>query len=222
MVRRVEWLFGCEQQSGVRSTDGVRIVLWFTGVSVERVVRLSLLQAGLQSTAVVLGDRSRHARCNRYDAGRDVPEESDVHNQLRGADGVCELYNGQTNTQYVNTLMGRYSLRSITTPDPANPDGATKVTLTTADLINRLNGVGGTLTRAQVLRAIADSDQVGTAEANQGFVAMQYYGYLRRTPDTAGFNSWINHLNANPTDFRTMVNGFMNSAEYRLRFGPQN
>ena len=94
------------------------------------------------------------------------------------------LFNGQTNTQYVNTLMGRYSLTSITTPDPANPDGANKVTLTTADLINRLNGVGGTLTRAQVLRAIADSDQVGVAEANQGFVAMQYYGYLRRTPDT--------------------------------------
>ena len=132
------------------------------------------------------------------------------------------LYNGQTNTQYVNTLMGRYSLTSITTPDPAAPDGTNKVTLTTADLINRLNGVGGTLTRAQVLRAIADSDQVVTAEANQGFVAMQYYGYLRRTPDIGGFNSWINHLNANPTDFRTMVNGFMNSSEYRLRFGPPN
>ena len=132
------------------------------------------------------------------------------------------LFNAQTNMQYVNTLMGRYSLTSIRTPDPAAPDGANKVTLTTADLINRLNGVGGTLTRAQVLRAIADSEEVGTAEANQGFVAMQYYGYLRRTPDTPGFNSWINHLNANPTDFRTMVNGFMNSDEYRLRFGPAN
>jgi len=29
----------------------------------------------------------------------------------------------------------------------------------------------------------------------------------------------LNYLNANPTDFRTMVNGFMNSTEYRLRFG---
>ena len=131
------------------------------------------------------------------------------------------LFNALNNTQYVNTLMGRYSLTSITTPDPAAPDGTNKVTLTTADLINRLNGVGGTLTRAQVLRAISDSDEVSIREANQGFVAMQYYGYLRRTPDTGGFNSWLNHLNANPTDFRTMVNGFMNSAEYRLRFGPQ-
>ena len=132
------------------------------------------------------------------------------------------LYNGLSNLQYVNTLMDRYSLTSIRTPDPSAPDGRNKVTLTSLGLINRLNGIGGALTRAQVLRAIADSDEVTTAEANQGFVAMQYYGYLRRTPDTPGFNSWINHLNANPTDFRTMVNGFMNSSEYRLRFGPAN
>jgi hypothetical protein len=114
--------------------------------------------------------------------------------------------------------MARYSLTQITTPDPANPDGTNKVTLTTADLTNQLGA--GTLTRAQVLRAIADSDQVFNAEFNQAFVAMQYFGYLRRTPDVAGFNSWLNYLNAHPTDSRTMVNGFMNSIEYRLRFGP--
>ena len=132
-----------------------------------------------------------------------------------------DLYNQQTNTQYVNTLMGRYSLTQITTPDPVAPDGTNKVTLTTTDLVNRLNGIGGTLTRAQVLRAIADSDQVFQLEFNQAFVAMQYYGYLRRTPEPAGFNAWLNYLNANPTDSRTMVNGFLNSVEYRLRFGPQ-
>jgi hypothetical protein len=116
--------------------------------------------------------------------------------------------------QYVNTLMGRYNLTQITTPDPANPDGTNKVTLTTAQLI------GSSLTRAQILRAIADSDQVFTLEFNQAFVAMQYFGYLRRDPDTPGFNSWLNFLNTHPGDSRTMVNGFMNSAEYRLRFGP--
>jgi hypothetical protein len=52
------------------------------------------------------------------------------------------------------------------------------------------------------------------------FVASQYYGYLRRTPDTAGFNAWVNYLKNNPNDFRTMVFGFLNSTEYRLRFGP--
>ena len=114
--------------------------------------------------------------------------------------------------------MGRYSLTQITTPDPAAPDGTNKVTLTTADLTTQLGG--GTLTRAQVLRAIADSDQVSSLEFNQAFVAMQYYGYLRRAPETAGYNSWLAYLTAHPTDSRTMVNGFMNSAEYRLRFGP--
>jgi hypothetical protein len=124
---------------------------------------------------------------------------------------------GLTNANYVNTLMDRYSLQSITTPDPAAPDGTNKVTLTRTDLINGLNGA--TLTRAQVLRAIADSDQVFQLEFNSAFVAMQYFGYLRRTPDTAGFNQWLTFLNANPTQQRTMINGFMNSTEYRLRFG---
>src|SRR5205085_5340649 len=124
-----------------------------------------------------------------------------------------------TNAQYVSTLMGRYGLTSITTPDPANPDGANKVTLTTADLTGRLDA--STLTRAQVLRAIADSDQINALEYNRAFVAMQYYGYLRRTPEADGYNAWLNYLNAHPTDARTMVNGFMNSQEYRLRFGSQ-
>jgi hypothetical protein len=90
-----------------------------------------------------------------------------------------------------------------------------KVTLTAADLTSRLNG--GTLTRAQVLRAIADSDQVGAAEFNNAFVATQYYGYLRRKPDPAGFASWLAVLQSG--NIRTMINGFMNSAEYKLRFG---
>ncbi len=121
------------------------------------------------------------------------------------------------NSTYVTTLLSQYGLNAITTPDPANPDGTAKITLTAAELANRLNT--NALTRAQVLRAIADSDQVFGIEFNRAFVAMQYYGYLRRTPETDGYNSWLNYLNAHPTDARTMVNGFMNSTEYRLRFG---
>ena len=123
------------------------------------------------------------------------------------------------NDQYVNTLMDRYGLQSIRTPNPANPNDASdanKVTLTRAELISRLNA--GTLTKAQVLRAIADSDQVSAAEFNRSFVTMQYFGYLRRDPDPS-FVGWLNQLNANPTDFYTMVNGFVNSQEYRTRFG---
>jgi subtilisin family serine protease len=125
------------------------------------------------------------------------------------------------NSQYVTALMGRYNLTQITTPDPTNPYGSNKVLLKASDLINRLNGVDGTLTRAQILAAIVQSDEVLNIEANNVFVAAQYYGYLRRKPDTTGFNNWISYLSAHPGDFRTMVNGFVNSDEYRIRFGPK-
>ncbi len=127
------------------------------------------------------------------------------------------LYDSRSNAQFVSALFVRYNLTQITTPDPAQPDGAQLVTLTTSDLVTRL--AGGTLTRAQVVRAIVQSNEVGNAEFSRAFVAMQYYGYLRRTPEITGYQAWLNYLTAHPTDFRTMVNGFMNSQEYRLRFG---
>ena len=74
-------------------------------------------------------------------------------------------------------------------------------------------------TRAQVLRYIVESEEVDHKEYNGAFVAMQYYGYLRRDPDQAGYDAWLRYLDNNPTDFRTMVSGFINSTEYKLRFG---
>ena len=125
------------------------------------------------------------------------------------------LYGSLSNSDYVNALMARYQLAQITTPDPQQPDGTQKVTITATDLTNQLNN--STLTRAQVFRAISDSDQVGAVEFNNAFVAMQYYGYLRRKPDMPGFQSWLQILQGG--DIRTMINGFVNSQEYRLRFG---
>jgi WD40 repeat protein len=77
----------------------------------------------------------------------------------------------------------------------------------------------GTKTRGQVLREIVETQAFALATTNRAFVLSQYFGYLRRDPDPAGFQGWLNYLNANPTDFRTMVRGFMDSIEYRLRFG---
>ena len=77
----------------------------------------------------------------------------------------------------------------------------------------------GRLTRAAVLRAIVEHPDVERAEYNGAFVTMQYFGYLKRDPDTSGFNNWFNYLNAHPDDYRTMVHGFVVSIEYRARFG---
>jgi hypothetical protein len=144
-------------------------------------------------------------------------KKADYANAFTQRTEFTNTYGALSNTAYVSALLGRYSLTQITTPDPAQPDGTTKVTLTSADLTTRLTG--NTLTRAQVLRAVADSDQVFTLDFNRAFVAMQYYGYLRRTPETGGYNAYLNYMSTHPDDFRTLVNAFMNSLEYRLRFG---
>ena len=75
----------------------------------------------------------------------------------------------------------------------------------------------GTLTRAQVLRQVAESGEVYQKYYNQAFVVMEYFGYLRRDPD-ALYQEWIRVLDANPADSRHMVNGFVSSLEYRNRF----
>lgn len=51
------------------------------------------------------------------------------------------------------------------------------------------------------------------------FVAMQYYGYLRRTPEEPGYQAWLRVITQDPNNIRIMVDGFVNSTEYRLRFG---
>jgi photosystem II stability/assembly factor-like uncharacterized protein len=128
-----------------------------------------------------------------------------------------EQYDALSDDAFVNTLLNRYNLTAITTHDPANPEATQKVRLTNAQLVSQLSA--RTLSRAQVLRAVVQSDEVAAVEYHGAFVAMQYYGYLRRTPEASGFNAWLNYLKANPSDYRTMVGGFVNSFEYRLRFG---
>ena len=62
----------------------------------------------------------------------------------------------------------------------------------------------------------------GTKFYDRGFIVMQYFGYLRRDPETAGFDFWVSQLmgdNApHKQDYRFMVGGFINSDEYRFRF----
>jgi hypothetical protein len=84
-------------------------------------------------------------------------------------------------------------------------------------------------TRAQVLRAVAENQNLVRAEFNRGFVLMQYFGYLRRNPndpqdpDYTGYDFWLAKLNQFNGDFvnAEMVKAFITSGEYRGRFGPQ-
>jgi DNA-binding beta-propeller fold protein YncE len=74
--------------------------------------------------------------------------------------------------------------------------------------------------RARTLQALVDQNDFRVAEYNRGFVLAQYFGYLRREPDTVGYDFWLNALNSDPNNFQGMVCSFMTSAEYQDRFGP--
>jgi hypothetical protein len=80
-------------------------------------------------------------------------------------------------------------------------------------------GTDQTDSRARTLRKLVDYTEFKNAEFNRAFVLSQYFNYLRREPDTAGYNFWLNNLNSNPSNFRGMVCVFITSAEYQDRFG---
>lgn len=87
-------------------------------------------------------------------------------------------------------------------------------------LVAGLNGA--TETRATVLRKVSEFSFLKTREYNAAFVTMEYFGYLRRDPDTAGYNFWFGKLNSFGGNFieSEMVKAFISSSEYRQRFGP--
>jgi subtilisin family serine protease len=91
------------------------------------------------------------------------------------------------------------------------PNHASKATLIAALQTNQK-------TRAQVLKEIVESAEVENRFFVRGFVSMQYFGYLRRDPDTVGFNNYVNKL-TQTGDPRRMVFDFIYSTEYRGRFG---
>ncbi|HYJ46997.1 MAG TPA: Calx-beta domain-containing protein, partial [Pyrinomonadaceae bacterium] len=73
------------------------------------------------------------------------------------------------------------------------------------------------ITRGQALRMVVESAEVDQKFYNEAFVIMQYFGYLRRDADIL-YQQWIQTLNQTK-DYRVLVNGFLNSTEYVLRFG---
>jgi len=83
-----------------------------------------------------------------------------------------------------------------------------------------------TAARSRVLRRVAENAKLAQQEFNSAFVLMQYFGYLRRDPNTGpdtnfdGYNFWLTKLNKFNGNFREaeMVKAFLVAGEYRQRF----
>ena len=108
------------------------------------------------------------------------------------------------------------------------------VTPTSAERAAAINEFGAasttadTVARARALRRVAENSTLAQQEFNRAFVLMQYFGYLRRSPNDApdgnfdGYNFWLDKLNQFNGNYiqAEMVKAFLNSIEYRSRFGP--
>jgi PKD repeat protein len=200
-----------------------------TGYLVERIYKTAFGDA--PGTSTLGGSHNISAPIVRFD-------EFLADTQAIG-NGVVVLQNGweQKLEQNKQTFAADFVTRDrFTSAYPA--------TLGAADFVDRLNAnagnplsqserdqlvnelAAGAKTRAEVLRAVAEDNDLAKAEFNRAFVLMQYFGYLRRNPNSApdsdytGYEFWLSKLNDFNGDFvkAEMVKAFIGSTEYRERF----
>jgi len=77
------------------------------------------------------------------------------------------------------------------------------------------------------VRQVAENQNLVNAESNRAFVLIQHFGYLRRNPnsgqdvDYSGYDFWLQKLIQFNGDYNAaqMVQAFIESIEYRQRFG---
>ncbi|MEK6280496.1 MAG: DUF4214 domain-containing protein [Acidobacteriota bacterium] len=156
-----------------------------------------------------------------------IPLSNDFYPDFAKVSGFLTADQLEANkVAYVNEFMARAEFQTKYSSTFSNPTAYVDALLLTVGLQNHPSRAGwiagltnSSLTRAQVLRQLVESSEVYNKYYNEAFVIMQYFGYLRRTAD-ASYLSWIQTMNQTNGDYRTMINGFMNSSEYRRRFGP--
>jgi hypothetical protein len=155
-------------------------------------------------------------------------DEADFINEFMQRQEFITIYNGVTDAAHASEFISRLEQTAgVTLPatvPPTQPGQPTQYNR--QDLINLMQS--GQFTTAQTLRAFIEQKVVWDAYFFKAFVAMEYFGYLRRDPENAGYDDWVDVLingrssaGIAPGDFRHLVFGFIYSEEYRERFGPK-
>jgi hypothetical protein len=132
------------------------------------------------------------------------------------------LYDALTDAQYVDALFIATGINATADERAALVGGLQNSTETRATVLRKI--VDGTMVNAEGTVSFTTSygRSFSEQENNRAFVMMQYFGYLRRDPDQAGYTFWLGKLNQynNYIDAQ-MVRSFILSDEYRDRFGAQ-
>ncbi|MCU1268379.1 MAG: hypothetical protein JWM21_4697 [Acidobacteria bacterium] len=140
----------------------------------------------------------------------------DLANAFVQRPAFTDKYGTASNTGFVDAILG--TLRD---------DLGVDLTSQRAALISLFNQSG----RGAVLYRLADDNAQTNpinnrafidAEYNRAFVVTQYFGYLRRNPDLAGFIFWLGQVNSaalrDVPKQHAMVCSFITSTEYQQRF----
>jgi hypothetical protein len=132
------------------------------------------------------------------------------------------IYAGLTSAVNAPQFIAKLEEKAgVTLPATATTEAGQPPQFGRAELIQKMQS--GQFTAAQTLRAFIEQKVVFDAFFFKSFVAMQYFGYLNRDPEDAGYNDWVDVLthgrgNIPPGDFRHLIFGFVWSVEYRDKF----
>ena len=137
---------------------------------------------------------------NAYRAG--MPLDT-ISNQFAGSAEFIQTYGNLDNTAFVtlvyNNVLGR-------APDPGG-------------LANWVNALNNGMTRGTMMLGFSESQEYKNRSGNWVYVTMMYVGMLRRAPEQAGFDNWVNYLIAGNSGLH-LINGFIGAPEYHNRFLP--
>lgn len=175
-------------------------------VSAAFVIEQEYQQTGYYVYRIFKTSFGRQATYLEYNRGRNqVVGGADLAagQAVVAAQSVNPAYGNLDNASYVDQLYRNTGI----TPDRVERDG----------LLAGLNNQSET--RASVLQKVANNQMFQTKEYNAAFVLAEYFGYLRRDADAAGYQFWLDVLNNKvPGNYRSMVCAFITSKEYQDRF----
>ncbi|HVQ39432.1 MAG TPA: DUF4214 domain-containing protein, partial [Pyrinomonadaceae bacterium] len=141
-------------------------------------------------------------------------------NQFVQRSEFVSIYGALTNQGYVDKLFQTTATVVSEADKQALVNGLNGATETRASVLHKVINGTRVISEGQTEVVAAYGKTFYDSQFNPAFVQMEYFGYMRRTEDTAGFNFWLGKLNSYG-DFLSaeMVRSFLLSPEYRRRFG---
>jgi len=199
----------------------------YTGYFVYRLYKGSLTRTGVGRPPTYLEFREDVGRVaqgiiQNNQLSADVLESNKrlFANEFTQRQEFHNLYRQTSNFDYVERLFQTTGVSVSAQEKQALVQGLDNRTETRVSVLRKV--VDGTVVIAEGNQQFTTS--YGRAfyekEFNAAFVLMEYFGYLNRDPDPAGYQHWLDKLNlyGNYSDAE-MVKSFITSPEYRARFG---